>query len=199
MNGMTAQRLRIVLFVVMVLIMVAAVAGFTIVQKNLANYATSISKLNADAQSGDKDIKTLQGLKSRLAAEQDLILKTRAVVGDASTYADTVISDISLIGAKSGVPVKSITFAGDTVAETAPQGVPSTPSASTKTFSSSTVTKKTVTVSIQSPLSYTSLMKFLAGIESNELRMHIARVAMTKDKDNDVATQDLTIEVYVRK
>lgn len=199
MNGMTAQRLRIVLFIVMVLIMVAAVAGFTVVQKNLANYATSISKLNADAQSGDKDIKTLQELKSRLAAEQDIIQKTRAVVGDTSTYADTVISDISLIGARSGVPVRSITFAGDTVAETTPQGVPSASSTPTQTFSSPTVTKKTVTVSIQSPLSYTSLMKFLAGIESNELRMHIARVAMTKDKDDSVSTQDLILEVYVRK
>ncbi len=199
MNGMTAQRLRIVLFFIMVLIMVAAVVGFTIVQKNLADYATSISKLNADAQSGDKDIRTLQELKSRLAAQQDLIQKTRSVVGDPSTYADTVIRDITRIGAESGVPVKSILFAGDTVAEVAPQSTPTSTVAPSTTFSSSTVTKKTVTVSIQSPLSYTSLMKFLSGIESNDLRMRVAKVTMTKDKGNDVGTQDLSIEVYVRK
>jgi len=198
-NGMTAQRLRIVLFFIMVLIMVAAVVGFTIVQKNLADYATSISKLNADAQSGDKDIRTLQELKSRLAAQQDLIQKTRSVVGDPSTYADTVIRDITRIGAESGVPVKSILFAGDTVAEVAPQSTPTSTVAPSTTFSSSTVTKKTVTVSIQSPLSYTSLMKFLSGIESNDLRMRVAKVTMTKDKGNDVGTQDLSIEVYVRK
>jgi len=196
---MTAQRLRIVLFFIMVLIMVAAVVGFTIVQKNLADYATSISKLNADAQSGDKDIRTLQELKSRLAAQQDLIQKTRSVVGDPSTYADTVIRDITRIGAESGVPVKSILFAGDTVAEVAPQSTPTSTVAPSTTFSSSTVTKKTVTVSIQSPLSYTSLMKFLSGIESNDLRMRVAKVTMTKDKGNDVGTQDLSIEVYVRK
>lgn len=200
MNGMTAQRLRVVLAIIMLLIIAAAVVGFTIVQKNLADYATSISKLNADAQSGDKDIRTLQNLKARLAEQQDVIQKTRAVVGDGASYADTVVNDISRIGSESGVAVKSIAFVGDTTsAATPPSSAPTTTTTPTTGTAATAVTKKTVTVSIQSPLSYTNLMNFLSKIESNQLRMHVTKVVMTKDKGNDVATQDLTIEVYVRQ
>lgn len=199
MKGMTAQRLRVVLFFIMVLIMVAAVVGFSIVQKNLASYATSISKLNADAQSGDKDIRTLKSLKTRLAEQQELIQKTRAIVGDASSYADTVINDISQIGTQSEVQVKSIAFA-ENISAAGATGAPLTAGTPTPTTAApSGVTKKTVTVSIASPLSYTNLMKFLSRIETNQLRMHVTKVTMTKDTGNDVATQDLTIEVYVRQ
>lgn len=199
MKGMTAQRLRVVLFFVMVLIMVAAVVGFTIVQKNLASYATSISKLNADAQSGDKDIRTLKSLKSRLAEQQDLIQKTRAIVGDSTSYADTVISDISRIGTQSEVQVQSISFTENIAAagSTAAPLTSGTPTVTTATPSG--VSKKSVTVSIASPLSYTNLMKFLSRIETNQLRMHVTKITMTKDNGNDVATPDLIIEVYVRQ
>jgi len=198
-KGMTAQRLRVVLFFVMVLIMVAAVVGFTIVQKNLASYATSISKLNADAQSGDKDIRTLKSLKSRLAEQQDLIQKTRAIVGDSTSYADTVISDISRIGTQSEVQVQSISFTENIAAagSTAAPLTSGTPTVTTATPSG--VSKKSVTVSIASPLSYTNLMKFLSRIETNQLRMHVTKITMTKDNGNDVATPDLIIEVYVRQ
>lgn len=201
MNGMTAQRLRIVLAIIMVAIIAAAVVGFIFFQKNLAAYATSISQLNANAQSGDEDIRTLQDLKTRLDQQQVLIQKTRAIVGDSSSYADTVVSDVSQIGAESGVAVKSIAFVDSTTTSATPAPAAPTSSSTMPSASgaSTGVVKKTVTVSIQSPLSYTSLMNFLAKIESNELRMHITKIVMTKDKGNNVATQDLTIEVFVRQ
>jgi hypothetical protein len=196
MNGMTARRLRIVLAVIMFAIIAAAVVGFSIAQKNLADYANSISKLNADAQSGDQNIRTLQNLKVRLDQQQALIQRTRAVVGDSSTYANTVINDISRIGSESGVPVKSIAFVESAATVTPTAGAAAAP---TTSASGSGVVKKTVTVSVQSPLSYTSLMNFLGKIESNELRMHVAKVAITEDEGDKVATQDLSIEVYVRQ
>lgn len=204
MKGMTAQRLRVILAIIMVAIIAAAVVGFMLIQKNLADYATSISQLNASASSGDKDIRTLQSLKTTLAEKHDLIQKTRAIVGDSSSYADTVINDISQIGSQSGVSIKSIAFVDSSTggaAAPAAMAPPANLSQPTTTGGSAAtgVVKKTVTVSIQSPLSYTNLMNFLAKIESNELRMHLTKVVMTKDKGNDVATQDLTIEVYVRQ
>lgn len=207
MKGMTAKRLRIILAIIMVAIIAATVAGFMFAQKFLADYATSISQLNANAQSGDKDLHTLQALKDSLTKQEGLIQKTRAIVGDSSSYADTVINDISQIGVQSGVSIKSIAFVdGTTSAATPAIPAPSTPSANVGMPSASaagstgvSVVKKTVTVSIQSPINYSSLMTFLSRIEANELRMHLTKVVMTKDKGNDVATQDLTIEVFVRQ
>jgi hypothetical protein len=196
---MNAQRLRVILAVTMVLIIVGAVVGFTIGQKNLADYAASISQLNADAQFGDQNIQTLQRLKTRLAAQQELIQKTRAIVGDSSTYTNDVINDISRIGAESGVAIKSITFVESSTTATPTTTTPVTGAPATTTPATSGVVKKMVTVSVDSPLSYTNLMSFLAKVESNDLRMHIARVSMTKDQGNDVATPDLTVEVYVRQ
>lgn len=197
---MTATKLRIILIVIMILIAVAATAGFTMLQQYLASYASSISKLNADAQSGDDNLKTLEELKIRLAEEADLITQTRSIVADSATYTDTFLNDIGVIAARSGVDLNGVEFS-DSIA--ASQGTATTsPTQPTSTTSTPQVgggvTKKIVTVSVKSPVDYTRFMTFLQGIETNPLKMQVASLSLTKDKGNDIATPSLSIEVYVR-
>lgn len=201
MNGMTAKRLRIVLFIGLFLVVVLLAGGFMFAQSNLKGYAETISRLNADAQSGDQNIQTLRTLETRLSEEQLAIAGARSVIADNATYADQVINDITRIAAESGVTLNGFEFASDTTAA-APSpaaaapvaGAPLTPASPT----AGGVTKKAVTVTLQSPLKYSNLMNFIQKIETNKLKMQFASVAMTKDKGDSVTTQTFSIEVYVR-
>jgi hypothetical protein len=203
-STMNAKRLRLVLIVTMLLILIAATAGFVFAQQYLAAYATSISKLNADAQSGDKNLETLSNLETKLAQDAELIERTRSVVADNATYGDQFLNDISRIAAEAGVTVTGIEFVESTAATPAAGAATTTPTpqaSATPTPSATTgggVTKKSIQVSIQSPLNYTKMMNFLKGIETNALEMQVSSVSLSKDKGDDVSSQGLTIGVYVR-
>lgn len=206
-NGMTASKLRLVLSVVIVGIIGLAAGGFWFAHKSLTAYATQISGLNADAESGDTNIRTLKSLEERLEREQDTIKNARSIVADGDTYSDQVIGDISRIARDSGVEITSFGFvsASGTSGVSTPAPAPTTPAptgAGTETpagtSAPSGVTKKTVSVTVKSPLRYSNLMAFIRNIESNDLKMQFASVNMTKDEGDMVATQTFSIEVYVR-
>ncbi len=201
-NGLTAQRLRVVLIIGMVIITVAATAGFMYAKAGLDAYALAISSLNADAQSGNTNILTLKNLQTRLDNEQDLVNETRGIVGSSAGYTDTVINNISSIARNSGVSVTSINFVDDAetgAATTAPTtATPAAPGTTPAPVATSGVTKKIVSVTLANPLSYDALMSFLKNLESNELKMQPTNVSMTKDKGSLVTTQPFTLEVYVR-
>ena len=124
-SSLTATRLRLILVTIMLLIVVAATAGFVFAQKYLTDYATSISKLNADAQSGGKNLETLSSLEKQLLEDAGLIIRTRSIVADNSTYADQFLSDIGRIAQQSGVTITGIGFdAVDATTGTAPATTP---------------------------------------------------------------------------
>jgi len=203
-NGtMTAKRLRVILLISMLLVVAGMAGGFLFVERNLRSYATTISRLNADAQSGDQNIQTLKNLQVRIASEQDTIAAARSIVADNTTYAKQVIDDISRIASESGVAVTSLEFpkdAGAAAGATAPTTPVATPGQTvTTTPTPAGVTKKTVTVSVQSPLKYSSLLSFIQKIESNDLKMQLTSVTLAKEKGDSVTTQTFTIEVYVRQ
>lgn len=201
---MTASKLRIVLSVVIIAILALAAGGFLFAHKALTTYATQISSLNADAQSGDTNIRTLKSLQERLKSGQDTIRNAREIVADSDTYSDQVIGDISRIAGQSGVEITSFGFvdsSGSSTGTTSPTtpGTAGTPGATTApTSAPSGVTKKVVSVTLKSPLRYDNLMNFIRNIESNDLKMQFSNVNMTKDEGDMVTTQTFSIEVYVR-
>ncbi len=200
-NGMTARRLRIVLFIIMIAIVAAAASGFLYVKSGLEHYAATISQLNADAASGDSNIQTLRGLKSKLEQEQEVIKKTQSVVANSADFADKVIGNISNIAAQTGVTITGVEFT-DSSGSAAPttSAPPQATGTSTTPATASTpgVTKRTVSVSIKTPLEYSTLMQFLGALESNDLKMQPTSLTLSKDQGSQVGTQSLLIEVYVK-
>ena len=196
---MTAARLRTILLISMLLIVVGASAAFLFVRNNLNEYATTISRLNADANSGDQNIQTLRHLQTRLKDEQATIQSAHAIVADKSTYADQVINDIGRISAEAGVAIDSFEFVDDQAAAAAATAPGTAPATTTQPTLAGGVTKKSVTVSVENPIDYSKLLTFIKKIETNTLKMQIASVMLTKDKGNQVTTQTFSIEVYVRQ
>lgn len=201
---MTAKRLRIVLLVSMLLVIAGVAGGFLFVERSLRSYANTISRLNADAQSGDQNIQTLKNLQTRLDSEQDTIAAARSVVADNATFSDQVISDISRIASESGVTITSLEFAKEagtaaTPGAAAPAATPGQTTTTATTPAPAGVTKKSVTLALQSPLNYSNLLNFIQKVESNDLKMQLTSVTMAKEKADAVTTQTFTIEVYVRQ
>lgn len=202
-RAMTAKRLRTILLIAIVFTLAAIIGGFIFVQQNMHNYATQISKLNADANSGDQNIATLRGLEATMKDKQAAMQSARSLVADSSSYADTAINDISRIAAKSGVTISSFEFADVDAATTGtPAAAAPATTAPPATATAPTppgVIQKTITVAVDSPLKYSSLMDFLRGIETNPLKLQIDTVTMAKDQGDKVSTQTFSIKVNVRQ
>ncbi len=203
-GGMNASRLRNILAVSVVVLIVTIAGGFLFAQRNLNAYATQISTMNADAKSGDTNIQTLLNVQKRLEQEQSTIANARSVVADSATFSDLVVNDISRIASESGVSITGFEFVESATAGTVttPTTAPATPGAPGAAAPVATVpggvSKRVVSVSLESPLRYASLMEFIRKIETNDLKMQFASVSMTKDDGDKVATQTFSIEVYVR-
>lgn len=203
-TGFTARKLRILLSMIMLLIATVAGSGFFFVQKQLRDYATSITSLNADAQSGDESIRTLKELKTKLDKEEPTIELARSLAADSSTYNDRVINDLSRIASQSGMSITSFTFSASgtsTTTQPSPTAGSQTGQANVMPSTGSTngITQKTIAINTQNPVSYTSVMTFLQLVETNPLKMHVDSVSMTKGTGNSVTTNAFTIQVYVRQ
>lgn len=208
---LTAQSLRAILAVCIVVVIIAVAGGFFLAHRSLTGYATAISQLNADAETGDQSIATLNQVETRLDSEQATIEAARSVVGESATFADTIFTDINRIAAESGVSITSFEFVNSTntgaasggAQTTAPAPTTATPTAPgaatpTTTAAPSGVTQKSISVTIDSPINYDRLMNFLKRIETNDLKLQIASVTLTKDEGNTVGTQSFSIGAYVR-
>lgn len=195
---MTARSLRIVLSIMILLVIIAVIAGFVVAKTKLDDYATSISQLNADAQSGDSNIQTLRNVQTKLEQEKDTVAAARSVVAEEATYANTVINAVTSIAKQSGVSITSFEFVDSEAGAVPTTPTPVTPVQPSATSITPGVTKKSISVSLKSPLNYATLMNFIKGIETSSLKMQLTSVSLTKDASSQVATLPFIIEVYVR-
>ena len=199
---LNAKNLRILLSVVMLLMAAGAVTGFIFAQKQLQEFATSISQIEADAKAGDDNVETLNNLETTLEGVRDVKVKADSVAVPAAKYPVAVMNNISNLAAKSGVSLTAISYNDAEVsAGTTPQ--PATPDATTTPATTtpaapSGVSKKMINVTPQSPVSYSSFMSFLRRIENDDMYLHVTKVSITKGEGNTITTQPLIIEVYVR-
>lgn len=203
MKGMTATKLRLVLSVVIFITIVGAVTGFYFAYTKMSEYATSISHLNAQAQTGDDDIKKLESLDAKMQEQAEVIKKARSIVAQSQQYRyqDQIVGDLSRLANNNGVVITQFSFASSGTKSAAPS-VAESPAAPVPSPgdvpATSGLKSETVTVTFKSPLSYDNLLNFIKAIEQNPLKMQIARVSIAKGDGTTVSSDTFTIEVYVR-
>lgn len=202
-QGLTARSMRIILVIIMVLILLVASIGFYFAQHTLHMFAASISQLNSNASAGDTNVRLYRELASDLKNSSTVVDKARSITAsnDSYQYQDQIVSKLNQISQASKITVTSYSFS-DTTANTA-TGISSTPAATpapaaTAPGAVNGVATKTVSVSIASPVEYSSIMRFIQLVESSQLKMQIQRVSLTKAGGTAVASEGFTIEVYVR-
>lgn len=207
--SLNAKSLRIVLLVCILLLIAGAVVGFILARNQLQAFATSISQMETDASSVDSSISTLKQLEVTLKGTEDIKSKASSLTVPASDYPVSVITNIKSIAERSGVKLSSINYgdssasgssAPSTAAPSTPAGGTASPAAPTtpQAAQPSGVTKKTVSVSTESPVNYNAFMSFIKGIETSDMYMHITKLSITKADGNSVNVQPFTVEVYTK-
>ncbi len=207
-SRMNASILRIILFTAMLLLLVAGIGGFVFAIGQLKSYAVATSALDAEANAGAANVRTLLALRVKLLLLQPAVDKAHKIVAESQSYQyqNEVIADLSKYAKDSGVFITAYDFNAEASSGAASPSTPSSGgdlSAVTIPGLPAGVKATTVNISLRSPESYSNVMKFIQQIEQNVTKMQIGNIALTKS-DVEGSSQDsvdlpsLQIQVYIR-
>lgn len=190
---LNATTLRASLALSLFLIILIAAAGFYMVNGWLRDLATDVSHATADASASRTTIGTLQQLQETLEANRQVIERADSIVAESQSYQyqDEIIRDLNNYAGAAGLTITNFNF--DTQADTQ-EG---TEEQSTTPTPPSGINSTLVSVTLQNPVNYDSLLRFFYSIEQNLTKMQITNISLTKS-ENEITSDDLTIEVYIR-
>lgn len=177
-SSITATRLRTILIASIVLLIILGVVGFYFAQNILTTVSNDVGQSVANSAASGDDVASLTKLQAQLASQKDIIAKTSKVLASSQNYQTQAITDLNVYAAATGLAISDYKFA---------QGASATGGAQT-----------TVTVSLNSPISYSKLLTFMYAIENNIPKMQISGLNLSRvEGSNDsIKTDALTIEVY---
>lgn len=203
----TARSLRIVLIILLILTFIAGIAAFVFAKDFLGGYATKVSERNALANIGDTNLQALNKLEKYLQDNKAVVEKTENIVADSKEYRyqNQIISDMNGFASSVGISIDSFDFTtsqAEAATEAAAQGTTDASAAATPEPTSGLRSTK-ATVTVRTPILYTSLLKFIQKIEQNKTKMQITSVSLTRSTDatqpvGSVDSQSFIIEVYIR-
>jgi hypothetical protein len=187
-KSMKATSLRNVLVFLVLLTIAIAASSFYFGRIWLHDYAVSVNHTVANATSSKSDVSSLKKLQADIEQQQAIISKSQALFTDQTNYQTQVVQDVSRYASQLGLPTPNFSF------QTA--GTTSTSATSgTKTPATS---GNTVTVALQSPIAYNTLLKFIMAIEQNLPKMQITGINIGRSDSSQVTTDALTIQVFSR-
>ncbi len=178
-------------FLVFLVLLTIAIAGssFYFGQQWLHNYAVDVSHKVADATNSNGDVSTLKKLQEEIDKQQAVLGKTQSLFTDQSNYQTQVVQDMSRYATQLGMPTPNFTFQSST----------GTPSAGAPAGTATNTTPgNTVTVTVESPIAYTTLLKFISAIEQNLPKMQLTGINIGRAEGGMVTTDALTIQVFSR-
>lgn len=214
-----AVKLRLVLLVAMVLIVVVSIGVFQFAYSQLKNTAKDVSAKAAEAAASQNEIERLQQVQRKLEENKDIANKVAGIVAESKSYKyqNQIVNDLNDFANRSGIKITGIDFTqqdsasqasgsssseGAGAATASPEsgaadlsggsGATADPSA-TPTSSLKTIT---ATITIESPLNYTSFLRFINSIEQNLTKMQIQNLSLVSS--DGLSSESLTIEVYTR-
>lgn len=177
-SKLTAVSLRGILATMIVLMIALAGVGFYFAQDWLRSYSRTVGQSVADSISTGNDIQNLQKLQGELEERQDTIAKASNLITSTQTYQSQSIQDLKTYAAISGVAISNFSFT--TIGATA-----------------SASSGSGVTVTLSSPVPYTSLLKFLTLVEGNIPKMQVSSMSLGRiaGSADSVKIDTITIEV----
>lgn len=193
----TAVRLRLVLLSILgLLVVIATIIGFFGTQY-LQGQATVIQQVVYDAANGDQKLLRIQELAAQLDNNQEAVARAQQIVAESKSYQyqDVIIKDLQAIAKRANITISNFDFTASSTQ--------ANKSGSKAAASSSGLRSTMVNISLDNPVNYRNLLTFLHYIEQNLTKMQVASVGLSgvtgsEGGGNDVTTNTLTIEVYIR-
>lgn len=208
---LTPSQLRIILVLSLLLAIGLGIGGFILLRGVLAAKATEISQIATEVKGLSDNIRKLESAEKTLKANEDVEVKAREMLAESQSYQyqDRIVQDLKAIAGTSGVNIKNVDFM---VSQTSASAVvPQAPAQDTPGVATPTsnlpggINQTKATITIESPVSYNSLLLFIRALESNSMKMQVSKVSITgagasseaKNKDQ-VTSEAFVIGVYIR-
>lgn len=183
-NKLKATGLRSGLVGMLIVIIIGSVAGFYYGYQYLSSFAED-TKTAVESALGSKAVNSQQVEKLREAVESRRSANTKAInfTVPASNYQTQTIQDINRYASRYGVSISNYSFDnGSTVSV------------------GNGISVAVVTVSLQNPIDFTNLMRFVRGIETNTPKLQLQGISVSQNQagNSNVRVEPLKIEVYTR-
>ncbi len=199
----SATRLRLVLFIILGLLIAAAVALSAFGIQYLNTQALEVQQVVYDATNGDQKLQRIQQLSTKLQQDQDAVLRAKQVVAESKSYKyqDVIIRDLQTMASRAGVSITNFDFISGAAAGGSAPTAPATQTPAAPAASGG-LRSTTVNITLKTPVNYRNLLTFIHYIEQNLTKMQIARIGLSNAgseiSSSSVTSEALTLEVYIR-
>lgn len=176
----TASKLRLLLISVNVVLIAAIATGFYFAQDYLRTQADYVKDYAAKNTLVVLSPAATQKLKDSLAGKELIATKIDSVFATQDNYNAAAINSLSTYATKTGLVVESTSF--DSVNNANPD-------------------TKLATVTLKSPLSYDSFIKFLKYIENSTPKMQIEEISVSRPQGSEsgsIKVDKLVVGIYVK-
>jgi hypothetical protein len=198
--SLTATRFNATLLLSLFLVSALAAVSFYFISRSLNDYAVEVSHSVVDASASQDNLQTLDKIKTQLTTDSDIVERANSIVADSKSYQyqDQILNDLNDYAKKAGVEITAINFS--TTNQQAAASAPASGTANAvEPLLPNGLKSTSASVSLQNPVNYNNLLRFIKSIEQNLTKMQISKIALSKGSSGtDVTTDILTIEVYVR-
>lgn len=197
-NNLTATSLRLALTCSLFAIALLTSVALYFIYDQLKDAAVATSHVVADASASQDNVQTLQKLEEKLRKDKAVVERANSIVADSQSYQyqNQIIGDLNTFASKAGIGITNIDFGeASTSSGSSPsaQAQPATPAPPG-------LTATTVSVTLNNPVPYDNMLRFIHAIEQNLTKMQISKVALAKGSEgNTVTSEVLTIQVYLKK
>lgn len=187
---MTAKLLTKILIASLVLLVIGAFGSFYAFSWILSKTVQATDHAKIDAELSRNNIDRLKKLQVDLTNKKDIVLRAQNIVAQSTTYQyqDQIVADLNAYADRAGVSVVGYDFKATVATK------PST------TQAPSGVKTTAASVTLNGPMEFERLLKFLKAIEQNLTKMQVSSVGISRDDKNPSLVNSPTIglEIYVR-
>ena len=187
-----AQKLRLVLIGIIVLVTIASAAGVWLLLNMLDTTRTERAEAYKQMQVLQQEVDNIKSLEKQLAEKQSIIEKAKEVFSTDKLYAyqDKVIEDLNAYAKKNKMSLTSISFGQTNAAKSATSAAPAGAAPVLVPFN----------VTLAGDSSFVNVMSFLYDIEHSLTQLRIVNTTLSPDPENlsKLTAPSLSLEVYVR-
>jgi hypothetical protein len=204
-RSLTPARLRLILSLTFALTLITGAAIFYFAFTQLSQTAAETGEKVLGAKNSQAMLQRLETLRKEIEAKRDVINKTAQITADSQNYAyqDRLINDLTIYANRANLEISNISFSSGAGGTTAPAAAPNpatTPAVEGGNMAQQPAgaRKATVDITLKNPVNYRNLLNFFHYIEENLMKLKISKVTFTKADSDNVTTDILNLEVYIR-
>lgn len=176
-TSLKPQGVRTILAIILTVAIMGGGALFYLGLSTVKEYSAQVNNRLIDADASEAQIRQLQALRQQINQNETLIAKADRVFSSPSDYQAQTLTDVRTYANQTGVSIRSIDFDD-----------PSNGSYS-------------LTVRLNNPVNYPSLIQFITLIEGNLPKMQLTSIDIKRGQSNaknSVTVNEIKINVSVR-